>query len=227
MNTLSADEKRLYEYRIYEGEWLFVCRPCGTYLVEYSFYEFDKLADYFLSNMNFHATEPCHRCAGPLEWAGFSGDMPISESLVSLIENGHYMAATVILASITENAINNLLWAALVDNGVDKEKANLLANGRMNRADVLQMVRSLTQWPIKDIAFPVRNLVAHGKGFGKQEAFYRDELRKQVASICQWVERILQDVQPTNFMPTECERWLLFMDHWSSWLVSYMEKKPG
>jgi hypothetical protein len=166
-------------------------------------------------------------CAGPLEWAGFSGDIPISESLVSLMKNGYFMVATVILASITENTINNLLWAALVDSGIEKGKANSLTNGRMNRGDAIEMIRSLTQWPVKDIAFPVRNLVAHGKGFGKQEVFYREELGEQATSIRQWVERILKEVQPKNFMPTECERWLLFMNHWSSWLVSYLEQAAG
>ena len=224
MSGLSVLEKRIYEDRIYEGEWFFVCRPCGTYLVEYSFYEFDKLADHFLSNKGCHATEPCHTCAGPLEWAGFSGDMPISESLVSLIKKGQFMAATVILSSITENAINNLLWAALVDSGIEKRKANGITNGRINRGDAIEMIRSLTQWTVKDIAFPVRNLVAHGKGFGKQEVYYREEIKKQAISIRQWIKRIFDEVQPNNFWPTECERWLLFMNHWSSWLLSYLEQ---
>jgi hypothetical protein len=217
-------QKRLYENRVYEGEWVFACRPCSAYRVEYSFPEFDKLADFFLSNTGLHTTESCGLCGGPLEWAGFSGDMPISDSFVSLVKNGHLMASTVILASIIENAINNLLWAALVDNDMEKEKANNLVNGRLSRSEILRMIRSLTQWSIRDIVFPIRNLVAHGKGFGKQEAFYNEELKKQVAAIRQWVDEIRQQVKPKNFMPTECERWLLFMDHWSRWLETYADR---
>src|SRR5438105_6483222 len=133
--------KRIYELRIYEGEWVFGCEPpCRGCLIEYSFDEYDGLASGFLPNTGMHATERCHLCSGPLEWAGYSGDMPISDSLVSLLRSNHYMAATVMLASITENLINNLLWAAFVDNGIDRERANAISNGRISRADSLRMI---------------------------------------------------------------------------------------
>lgn len=133
------------------------------------------------------------------------------------------MAATVILSAIVENSLSNLLWSALVDSGVEASRANKVADGRMSRLDIINTAAALTDLEIKDISFPSRNLVAHGKGFIRNEESYRVDLQHQIIKIRKWIERILNGKVPDNFMPTECERWLLFMDHWSRWLVNYVD----
>lgn len=214
---------RINEHRIYEGEWYFGCdyQVCNGFLIEYALNDYENLASNFLYNTPLHVYERCHLCGRELEWGGYSGGSPITDSLVSLLKNNHYMASTVILSAIIENALNNLLWAALVDNKVDKNRANKIADGGMSRFDTIKMIRSLTNLQVKDISFPIRNLVAHGKGLTQSESFYKSELKKQVEQIRSWVGHILKDKHPSNFMPSECERWRLFMDHWSNWLVSY------
>lgn len=219
-------QDRIYYRRLYEGEWWFVCQPpCKGYIVEYSFCEIDRRADRFLTLTGTHSSEICHLCLGTLEWAGFSGDMPISDSLISLIKSEHFMAATVILAAVTENLINNLLWASLIDSGVDRQRANAVANGRLGRFDSLNIIKSLSGLQIPDISFPVRNLVAHGKGFGKHEAAYKEDLRTQIAQIVRWTAKIWKGRTPKSFMPTEIERWLLFLGHWTDFLENYVGQK--
>lgn len=199
---------RVREYRVYEGEWWFYCckQDCNGSLVEYSLNEYENYADSFLNNFGTHSYVGCHLCGDGLAWGGYSGGSPISNSLVSLLKNKHYMASTVILSAIIENSLENLLWAALVDNGVEQGRANKIADGRLNRMDIISMVASLSNLSIKDISFPSRNLVAHGKGFSRAEENYRVDLQKQIAQIRKWVERILDGKVPDNFMPTECER---------------------
>lgn len=218
-------QRRIHEHRIYEGEWLFYCTTddCGGCLVEYSLNEYEEYVNDFLYNTPLHTSEKCHLCGYELEWAGYSGGSPISDSLVALLSNKHYMASTVILSAIIDNSLENLLWAALVDSGVDKGRANKIADGRLNRRDIVNMAASLSNLKIKDIAFGSRNLVAHGKGFLRGEESYRVDLQKQIVQIRKWVEQILDGKVPNNFMPTECERWLLFVDHWSRWLVNYVD----
>jgi hypothetical protein len=216
---------RVREYRIYEGEWWFYCgkQDCKGSLVEYSLNEYENYADSFLNNFGIHSYDGCHLCGDGLGWSGYSGGSPISDSLVSLLKTKHYMASTVILSAIIENSLDNLLWAALVDNGVEQGRANKIADGRLNRMDIISMVASLSNLSIKDISFPSRNLVAHGKGFSRGEEIYRVDLQKQIVQIRKWVERILDRKVPDNFMPTERDRWLLFMNHWSRWLVDYVD----
>ena len=220
---------RINEYRIYEGEWYFQCtnKECHGTIVEYSLNEYEDYADKFLKGAYgpIHAYEVCHNCNNPLEWSGYSGNSPISNSLISLLNSGHYMAATVILSAVVENAISNLLWAALVDNGVDKKCANDIASGRISRIDSINMISSLTGIQIKDIVFPSRNLVAHGKGFNKSEQQYKNDLVAQIDKIHAWIKKALGNKELSNFNPSECERWLLFMKHWSSWIVRYVKPK--
>jgi hypothetical protein len=216
---------RVREQRVYEGEWWFYCykQDCQGCLVEYSLNEYEDYADSFLNHFGAHSYAGCHLCGDGIVWGGYSGGSPISDSLVALLKNKHYMASTVILSAIIDNSLENLLWAALVDNSVDKARANNIADGRLNRKDIINMVASLSNLKIKDIAFASRNLVAHGKGFLRNEESYRVDLQKQIIQIRKWVEQILDGKVPNNFMPTECERWLLFMDHWSRWLVNYVD----
>lgn len=218
---------RVGENRIYEGEWWFSCTPatCQGFLVEYSLNNYEDFADNFLYSMPIHRNESCHLCGNGLEWCGYSGGSPISDSLVSLLQNGHFMASTVILSATLENSLRNLLWAALVDNGVEQRRANKVADGRLNRIDTINIIVALTDLPVRDIAFPARNLVAHGKGLTLSETLYKDELKKQIGEIRKWVSQILNGKCLSNFMPSESERWLLFMDHWSNWLVSYVDLK--
>lgn len=217
--------KRFLEQRIYEGEWLFTCRPwCGGFLVEYSFSGREDDAGSFLSNLGIHANERCRKCGEPLEWAGFSGGMPATESFLSLVETKHYMPATVILASLTEMFIGCLVFAALTDHGLSEENANKIANLRMGRYERVQICKALLSWPIGELSFPVRNLVAHGAGFDEDHARWMDDIVQQVAAIRSWFLRISAAVPtPDRFMPTQSQRWLLFMDHWSQWLSSNIE----
>jgi hypothetical protein len=215
---------RLREQRIYEGEWWFYCagkNHCGP-LVEYSLNKYEDYADNFLGNTPIHAYAHCPICASELVWEGYSGDSPISDGLVSLLENSHYMASTVILSAIVENSIKNLLWAALVDNGEKPKRANKIADDRMHRIEAIKKIKSLNNWEIEDITFPARNIVAHGKGFLREEQEYQNELREQAIKIRKWVEKIAKDRMPDNFNPSESGRWLLFMNHWSMWLIEYV-----
>jgi hypothetical protein len=217
---------RVNEHRIYEGEWRFVCFPdCKGFLVEFSFDKYDNKAGQFLYNTPIHTCERCHLCNRELEWEGYSGGSPISDRLVSLLEGRHFMVSTVLLAAMVENALRNLLWAVLVDNGVDMQRANRVADGRMSRMDTIRTINALADLKVKDIAFPVRNLVAHGKELTRPQSKYEDDLRTQIAQIRRWVNHIREGQNPSNFMPSECERWLLFMSHWSYWLDSYVFKK--
>lgn len=216
---------RIDEQRIYEGEWRFCCctKDCNGFQVEYSLNEYEDYADNFLHCTAAHKNAYCQLCSGTLVWVGYSGGSPISDSFVALLKDKHYMAATVILSAIIENSLSNLLWSALVESGVESSLANKVADGRMSRLDIINTVASLTDLEIKDISFPSRNLVAHGKGFMRDEESYRVDLQRQIIQIRKWVERMLGGRIPNNFMPTECERWLLFMNHWSRWLVDYVD----
>ena len=133
------------------------------------------------------------------------------------------MASILVLTAIIDNSISNLLWAAFIDNGIDMHSANELLKTRIARSDALHMIRSLTDWPIEDIVFPARNVVAHGKGFTNDEHFYRDGLIKQIADVRRWIEMICKEVRPARFTPGETHRWLLFMDHWTSWLTTLIK----
>lgn len=220
----SFQHGRIYSRRVYEGEWFFHCSPeCGVFLVEYSFYDYDHYADRFMDNTGAHTYERCSVCGSQLMWAGFSGDMPISDSLVALLRNKHFMAATVILAAIMENSLRNLAWAALVDAGVSKNKANSLVNASISRVEALRIAQSLTGIPLRDIAFPSRNLVAHGRAFGESEDAFRGEVCKQTEAVHKWVADIFKHRQPGYLKPTECDRWLLFMRHWSEWLKTFVQ----
>jgi hypothetical protein len=216
--------RRIYEQRIYEGEWLFVCgEKCEGFLVEYAFNDYESTASEFLSSLTgCHEWERCSLCGGLLQWAGYAGDMPVTDKFLVLVRDGSLMAATVMLAAVTESFICNLVFAAFTDRGVPREYANKLASRRMSRY-ALDTCRCLLEWPIRDIAFPVRNLVAHGKGFGRDEADYKDELEAQIRQIRGWVRAIIESAgHPKRFMPTETERWILFMDHWSAWLENHV-----
>jgi hypothetical protein len=156
-----------------------------------------------------------------LAWDGYGGGSPVTDSLVSLLRSRYFMASTVILSAILESSIRDLVWAALVDNGVDRERANKVADGRMNRVDSLGLVASLTGLRIKDLSFPYRNLVAHGKGFGVPEGKYQAEIETQIRRLREWVDDIKCGQTIANYCPPEVDRWLLFMSHWSGWLESY------
>lgn len=227
-------QRRINELRIYEGEWNFFCPTdgCGGYSVEYCLSDYmcgrgDQFihsdADRFLNTYAQYDSAWCPICKLPLQWVGYSGSSPISASLVSLVKTGHFMAAIVILAAITESAIQDLLWASLVDGGIEPGKANSIADGRLSRPIMVDLIKKLTDRPVVDISFPTRNLIAHGRGFLEDEEFYRAELKKQIAIIRNWVSKVLDARPPPNIMPTQVERWLLFMDSWAQWLVDYID----
>jgi hypothetical protein len=219
--------ERIYKYRIYEGELFFDCEnsKCEGYLVEFLFWDADEIGKKLVKPLNQHRFELCQRCGNDLIWSGYWGDRPVSESIIALLNGGHYMSSTVILSAIVENSLNNLLWASLVDSGITRENANKFSDEKLSRHATIKRIHSITNWQIDDISFPVRNLVAHGKGFGKTEQEYLQSLQEQAISIREWVNKFLALQSPNHFMPTEKERWLLFMDCWSQWLVSFIQSK--
>jgi DNA-directed RNA polymerase subunit RPC12/RpoP len=208
--------------RIYEGEWSYVCQRCGNgNLIEFGLSNYDQQAGHSLNNLGYHNYVRCEDCGSELVWEGYAGGSPVTDSLISLLKNKHFMASTVILSAIVESAIRDLIWAALVDNGIDWERANKIADGRMNRIDSVNFVADLTGLKVKDIAFPYRNLVAHGKGFEVAEDEYREELIKQVKKIKEWVDGIVDGRNVDNYRPSQIDRWLLFMSYWANWFESY------
>ncbi|MGH8550245.1 MAG: hypothetical protein ACRERU_16915 [Methylococcales bacterium] len=116
---------RVGKYGIYEGEWWFSCttKNCKGFLVDYSLNEYANYAEHFLYSTPIHTNASCQLCDGALEWGGYSGGLPISNSLGSLLLTKHYMASTVILSAIIEKSLQNLLWAPLV-NGIEQGRAN-------------------------------------------------------------------------------------------------------
>ncbi len=133
------------------------------------------------------------------------------------------MAAIVILAAITESAVQDLLWASLVDGGIEPGKANSIADGRLSRSAMIDLVKKLIDRQAMDISFPTRNLIAHGHGFLADEEFYRAEFKKQITVIRKWALRIIDARPPMNIMPKQVERWLLFMDYWTQWLIDFID----
>lgn len=221
MNHTNQDwlEKQLYEDKVYEGEWLFVCRPpCLGYIIEYAFTGWhDDFIDIILSNeTEEHGLENCHLCGGLLEWADYPLQLPITHSLLALVNDYHFMASTLVLTAIIDNSISNLLWAALFDSGLGAKKARELAK----RSEALQAIRSMTAWPIDDIIFPTRNLVAHGRGFAKSDVFYKLELVKQVNSICAWLQQTSAELRTKGLITGKCDLWLSSMDNLRSQLTS-------
>lgn len=142
---------------------------------EYGLNDYESNAGESLNNMGCYNYERCRSCSYELVWGGYGGGSPVTNSLVSLLENTHFMASTVILSAVLETSIGDLTWAVLVDSGIDWERANKVADGRMNRIDCINLIVSLTDLEIKDISFPYRNLVAYGKGFVVKEDEYREE----------------------------------------------------
>ncbi|MCA0353475.1 MAG: hypothetical protein LCH85_15890 [Chloroflexi bacterium] len=211
--------------RVYEGEWFFVCQPpCNGYLIEYSFHKFDTIASNFLTNSPIHTNQNCHLCGGLLEWAGYGGAMPNTERILRLLQDGHNMAATVIIASYIESSLQNLLWAVLVDNGIESKKSEIfIEKGRLSRDNLINMIKNIGNFNIKDIVFPIRNMVAHGKGFHKEESFYKLEVLSQANDIDKWINHLTKDREISNFMPSESERWLLFMSVWADGFKKYIE----
>ena len=214
-----------YKYRIYEGEFLFSCvhRDCPGYLLEFWFLEPGRIPTERVDHYWVHIFSRCELCQGELELSEHYPGNPLSDSLVSLLEHKHYMAATVILSAIIEFSLSSLLWSALVASGLKRTEATEKTSSQMlSRYKLIQKCRELTGWPIEDIPFATRNMVPHGKGFGRDEQTYLVELVNQSVLIRQWVRKIVEMGHPNPFMPSEPERWLLFMNHWSEWLVSYI-----
>jgi hypothetical protein len=121
-------QDQLYGQRLYEGEHVFACGLCQSTFVQYSFGT--EPNEFF----DRQAPPTCTACGTYMEWAGWSGQSDITEGLVKLIQDQHYMAASVMLAAFVKYQINALLWAALVCSGLQKEQASDIANGTLPRA---------------------------------------------------------------------------------------------
>jgi hypothetical protein len=202
--------KQIYEYRWYEGEHAYFCNLCGALQVEYSYGESS-------ANNWRNQQGPYCECGEMMIWEGWSGESDISTGLRSLIEDGHLMAAIVIVAAFVEYQIDNLLWAVLVDAGLSKLKASGIANGTLPRGDAIRMIRDLLERKIGNIVFPVRNEVAHGRAFGRSMGEYAAALETQLGAIHKWVSSVKGDHEPKNLKYSELDRWLLSMEHWVAW----------
>jgi len=154
-----------------------------------------------------------------MEWAGWSGQSDVTEGLVRLFEDGHYMAATVILAAFVEYQLSGLLWGVLVDSGLSKEKAALIANGSLPRGEAVRMVRDLLGRRITNLVFPMRNAVAHGKAFGLPDHTFVPALEQQLLSIQEWVRSVSDGRTPSGYTYTELDRWILSMQQWVAWML--------
>jgi hypothetical protein len=137
-----------------------------------------------------------------------------------LISEKHYLVCPIMLAAIFENILKDLLYSLFSDTGMDEGQASRLGSGNLGRSTTLQMTRLISACTIKDIVFPVRNLVAHGKGFAKSDAFYRLELEKQVKSICIWLQQTSDELRTKGFITGKCNLWLSSMDNLRSQLAS-------
>lgn len=215
--------------RIYEGEWIFIClNNCGGYLIEFSFnVDHDpsrNIMDFYDRSSDAHVSARCNDCGGILKWYGCIPHLTVSKSLSTLLQGQHFMAATVMIAAVVENYISNLLFASLVDEGVSVLRANNVADSKLARRDAINLIQDLTDWPIRDISFPVRNMVAHGRRLSQQPLEFVDDLQAQVRDIRKWFERLSKGFQINYFKPNEKDRWLLSMQHWITWLEKIIQE---
>ncbi len=205
--------KELYELRWYEGEHAFACNTCDSTFVEYSF-DSPQLA----AVLTQHPI-PCGPCGAPMLYLGWSGRFDVTESIFKLIEDGHLMAATVMIGAFTELQIDCLLWAVLVDGGLSRAKACEIANGTVPRGDAIRMIRGLLERRVANVVFPIRNEVAHGRAFGRANVEFIPHVEDQLKSIAGWVRSVRGDKLPTGYDYSECDRWILSMNHWSEWTL--------
>jgi hypothetical protein len=207
--------KQIYQSRFYEGEHVFSCSLCGCTYVEYSFGS--EPSEFYDKQM----PPACLPCGTHMEWAGWSGQSDITEGIVSLVNDGHVMAATVIVAAFVEYQIDSLLWATLVDCGLSKEKASGIANGTLPRGEAIRMIRNLLERKVVNVVFPIRNEVAHGRAFGRPQTKFIDALDVQFASIEAWVKSVKADEVPKQYNYKELDRWILSMEHWIYWIKNW------
>lgn len=205
--------KELYQLRWYEGEHAFECNTCGSTFVQYSF-DAPQLASYFGQQ-----PPPCSSCGAPMLYLGWSGRFDVTESIFRLIEDAHLMAATVMIGAFTELQIDCLLWAVLVDGGLSRTKASEIANGTVPRGDAIRMIRGLLERRVANVVFPIRNEVAHGRAFGRPNDEFIAHLEEQFLSIAGWVHSVRGKKLPTGYDYSECDRWILSMNHWSEWAI--------
>lgn len=206
--------KRFYDDRVYEGEYLFQCGSCQTVFVFYAFEDQPDVVEYHLSG---HHSPPCNKCGNFMGWAGWSGDSDITNGLAKLLVDNHYMAAIAILAAYVEYQIDNLLWAVLVDSTLPREKATAIANGTVPRGDAVRIIRDLLGYKVKNIIIPIRNEVVHGRAFGRPAEEYAKDLWESFVAVRDWVASVKADQNPTGYDFKEVERWILSMEHWVWW----------
>jgi hypothetical protein len=207
--------------RFYEGEYAYRCTgDCGSIFVTYA-YENEEWVTTAL--MYGTIVPPCEACNAPMAWQGWSGSSRISEELAQIVDAKLWMAATVMIAAYMEYRLDSLLWATLVDAGVDHATANKLADGSNQRGDVIRIIRQLLGRPIKNIVFEVRNQVAHGRGFAVPNEAYHTSVLDQLTAIKKWVSSVEAGTVSDGWNPTEVERWVLSMRHWCIWFTNRVE----
>ena len=217
---MSIHSSEIYDNRYYEGEHVFSCQ-CGTQTVIYAFQGED------LSWLNA-GTIPCEKCNRNMYYEGYaSGPDSITRGIISLLESRHYMAAIVVIAAFVEYQIDNLLWALLIDAGLPHDKATAVANGTLPRGDAIRMIRNLLGRKIGNIVFPMRNEVAHGRAFGKNQNEYSEAVSKQIEAIKKWVLGIKSDYVPPSTNYSEIDRWLLSMEHWVDYMQIHWKSQSG
>jgi hypothetical protein len=152
-----------------------------------------------------------------MEWAGWSGDSDITNGLVRLLIDKHFMAAIVVLSAFIEYQIDNLLWAVLVDSGLPKEKASAIANGTVPRGDAIRIIRDVLGHKVKNIIIPIRNEVVHGRAFGRTGEEYSEDLLNSFQAMKNWIKSVSLERNPYGWNFNELERWILSMTHWIYW----------
>jgi hypothetical protein len=216
--------------RVYEGEWLFVCRNrCGGYVIDFSFNEMhdpvNNFEDFYDISFDGYAPTRC-ACGDILKWYGCMPRLTTSKALSTLLDGKHFMVATVMVAAVIESYVSNLLYATLVDEGISVAKADKVASSRLGRRDAINLIKDLTGWSVRDISFPVRNMVAHGQQLTEDEIYFANELRKQVQDINKWFDHLskVNGYQIQFFSPSEKDRWLLSMQYWIVWLKKKVDE---
>jgi hypothetical protein len=229
-----------YKKRWYDGEHVFSC-SCGDKVIDYLFDDeinneylegiAQQSGSYYADFINrtsfryavdfylWQKTPICRSCSGQLSWVGHSGptltESSVAGSLYLLVQSNRYMAACVIFSSITEYQLNSLLFASLVDNGYDYEKAIEYADGKLSNGEIIRLLRIILSTNLSTMVLPFRNEIVHGREFGNDEEYFKGKLKRMIGQVKQWVEKF--EYKPKDYNPTEIDRWFLYMNHWIKW----------
>ncbi len=214
-------KEKYYEKRWYDGEQEFTCGKCDMKIYDYLFDDEDPSNWHTLAGIFFSKQQPpvCPQCNQYMSWTGYTGDTKgketVAGSILSLINNQHYMSACIIFSSATEYQLNSLLWSALVDAGLDKENATQYADGKLSNGEIVRILRIILSRKLKTIVLPARNNIVHGREFGNDKAYFISKLHEMKTEVAKWVDSFQHN--PAEINQPELNRWFLYMRHWLMW----------